>query len=298
MMSTIQDLGRRGHRAHGVPLSGAADPFAARLVNLLVGNPEGAAVIEFTLVGPELKFSADTVIAIGGGEFGPLPRWRPVLVRSGTTIKLGSARNGCRGYLAVAGAIDVPPVLESRSTYARAEMGGFHGRALADGDDLPVRLLHREVRNHWRIDERILPEYSSAPRVRVVRGQNAGEFDDGWRQSTFRVSPQSDRMGIRLNGSVLARSVSRDLFSLPVAPGTVQVPPDGQPIVLLADAQTIGGYPQIAHVISVDLPLMAQVRPGDTVRFQFVTLEEAREHMIARERAIGLLREGLAEKLA
>jgi antagonist of KipI len=249
-------------------------------------------------VGPELKFSDDTVIAIGGGEFSPLPRWRPLLIRGSTTIKLGSSRNGCRGYLAVAGGIDVPPVLASRSTYVRAGLGGFHGRALVDRDILPVRRVHREVRNHWRIDERILPEYSSAPRVRVVRGQNAGEFDDAWLQSSFRVSPQSDRMGIRLTGSALVRKVTADLVSLPVAPGTIQVPPDGQPIVLLADAQTIGGYPQVAHVISVDLPLVAQLRPGDTMRFQFVTLEEARELTIAQERAIGLLREGLAEKLA
>lgn len=297
MFTTVQDLGRRGHRASGVPLSGAADPFAARLANLLVGNPENAATLEFTLLGPELKFLHDSVIAIAGGEFGDLPHGRPVAVRAGTVVKLDRARRGCRGYLAAAGGIDVAPILGSRSTYVRAALGGFHGRALRDGDVLPVPREIRRFGNHWRIDDRILPEYAAEPVVRVVTGAHAAEFGDTWLEQPFTVSAHSDRMGLRLQGAGLERSSPRELVSSPVAPGTVQVPPDGQPIVLLADAQTIGGYPQIAHVIAVDLPIVAQLRPGDRVRFQYLSLDEAHELVMAQERALGLLREGLAQKL-
>ena len=298
MFTTVQDLGRSGHRASGVALSGAVDPFALRLANLLVGNSETAAGLEFTLIGPELKFLHDTTVALGGAEFAGLPRWRPFKVAAGAVLKLGPAVRGCRGYLAVAGGIDVAPVLGSRSTHTRAGFGGFAGRALREGDVLPVPAVRREVGHHWRIDERILPEYSNAPEVRILAGAHTAEFDPTWTTRSHRVSSQSDRMGLRLTGDALARARPGDLVSSPVAPGTVQVPPDGQPIVLLADAQTIGGYPQIAHVASVDLPLVAQARPGDTVRFRLVSPAEAHESFQARERALALLREGLAQKLA
>ena len=298
MFTTVQDLGRGGHRAEGVPLSGAADRFALRVANLLVGNLEDEAALEFTLVGPELKFLHDTVIALGGAEFGALPRWRPMAIRSGTTLKIGPARNGCRGYLAVAGGINVPPVLGSRSTYVRARLGGHEGRRLVSGDLLPVPDVRRTFRNHWRIDERITPRYSGSAVVRVMPGEHSDQFDPAWTAAAFKVSTQSDRMGVRMTGAPLQRRVAGDLISSAVAPGAVQVPPDGQPIVLLADAQTIGGYPQVAHVIAVDLPVVAQLRPGDGMRFVPVTLAEARELIAARERAIGLLREGLAQKLA
>ncbi|WP_414660240.1 5-oxoprolinase subunit PxpB [Horticoccus sp. 23ND18S-11] len=299
MFTTVQDAGRRGHRSRGVPQSGAADALALRLVNLLVGNPEGAAALEFTLVGPELRFDHDTVVAIGGGDFGgDVPRWRPIEIRRGTTLKFGAARHGCRGYLAAAGGIDVAPVLGSRSTYVRAELGGFHGRALRDGDDLPVPDVQRHFRDHWRIDERILPSNARPARVRVVRGGHADQFAGDWIARSFTVSPQSDRMGLRLQGAALERRTGAELVSAPVAPGTIQVPPDGQPIVLLADAQTIGGYPRLAHVIAVDLPRMAQLRPGETVTFCEVSLAEARDIALAQERALALLREGLAQKLA
>lgn len=298
MFTTVQDLGRRGHRAEGVPLSGAADVFAARLANLQVGNPERAAVLEFTLVGPELRFLHDTVIAIAGGEFGALPRGRPLAIRGGSTVRLGPAQTGCRGYLAVAGGIDVAPVLGSRSTYVRGGFGGFAGRVLRDGDVLPVPAGRPYFGGHWHIDERIGPEYSARPTIRAIGGEHADEFDPAWMAATFSISAQSDRMGVRLRGTALQRTTSRELLSSPVAPGTIQVPPDGQPIILLADAQTVGGYPQVAHVISVDLPLIAQLRPGDTITVRRVTRDEARDLSAAQERALGLLREGLAQKLA
>jgi len=167
-----------------------------------------------------------------------------------------------------------------------------------NGDVLPVRNVRRRFRDHWRIDERILPRYGGSAVVRVLLGEHAGHFDPGWTDCVFKVSTQSDRMGVRVTGAPLRRRVEGDLPSGAVAPGTVQVPPDGQPIVLLADAQTIGGYLQVAHVIAVDMPVVAQLRPGDDVRFIIVTMADARELIAAQERALGLLREGLAQKLA
>jgi len=297
MLTTVQDLGRRGHRGAGVPLGGAMDAMALRVVNLLVGNGEDAAALEFTLTGPELVFTADTTIAMGGGDFGGVPRWQPVRVRAGERVKFGAARTGCRGYLAVAGGLDVPVVLGGRGTYLRAALGGLEGRALRDGDELRAAAVSWEMAGRWQIDERILPSYSAAPTVRIVRGAQAGEFDGPLTTVGFKVTSKSDRMGVRLIGPEMVRRDARELVSATVAPGTVQVPPDGQPIVLMADAQTIGGYPQIAHVISVDLPLVAQLKPGDTLRFREVTLQAAHQLILDRARALALLREGLAQKM-
>lgn len=296
MLTTVQDLGRRGHRAQGVPLSGAADAFALRLANLLVGNADDAAGLEFTLVGAHLRFLRDAVIALGGAEFPGFPRWHPLNITAGTELKFGRARAGCRGYLAVAGGVDVPAVLGSRSTYARAGLGGFGGRPLRDGDRLVVPETNRRPHGRWHIDERILPEYSPSPVVRFIPGSQAEEFDPAVWRTRFTVTPQSDRMGVRLCGVRVTRNSTADLLSTAVAPGTIQAPPDGQPIVLLAEAQTLGGYPQVGHVIAVDLPLVAQLRPGDTVQFAPVSLAEAHQLALARERALAMVREGLASK--
>ncbi len=297
MWTTVQDLGRVGQRAAGVPVSGALDRFAARVANLLVGNAENAGVLELTLLGPEIEFLTDGWIALTGALFAGCEAWRPLAVRAGQRIKFGAATKGCRGYLAVSGGIEVAPVLGSRSTYGRAGFGGWQGRTLRVGDVLPLGAAVREVAQRWSIDSRIIPDYLSNPIVRVVLGAQTDEFGATWLKTDFRVSPQSDRMGMRLAGTALVRTVGDDLLSSAVVPGTVQVPPDGQPIVLLADAQTIGGYPQLAHVIDVDLPLLAQLRPGDTVRFRLVSIQEAQERWLAREQALAMLREGLAQKI-
>lgn len=296
MLTTVQDLGWRGHRAQGLPVSGAADSFALRLANLLVGNPENLAALECTLIGPHLHFSRDTLVALCGAQFGDWPHDQPVRVAAGTTLTLGAARRGCRGYLAAAGGIDVPPILGSRSTYLRAGFGGLEGRALREGDTLRITAVERRPAGRWHIDERIAPACTPSPTLRVIRGAQADEFSESLFSESYRVTPRSDRMGVRLAGPALARRTAVDLLSVPAVPGTVQVPPDGQPIILMADAQTIGGYPQIAHVISIDLLLVAQLRPGDSVRFREVTLGEAHECWMARDRALATLREGLAAK--
>jgi KipI family sensor histidine kinase inhibitor len=300
LLTTVQDLGRPGHRAAGLPLSGAMDAFALRVANLLVGNAEDEAALEITLLGPELVFPAGAVVAVCGAEFDGVAAWKPVRVAAGDRMKFGECRRGCRAYLAAAGGLDVPIVLGSRSTYLRAGLGGFEGRALRAGDRLGLRPhapgpgVHPSVHaGSWRISPALLPAYAAAVTLRVIRGAQAGDFNGNLGDAEFQVSPRSDRMGLRLTGPALARLRTEELASSAVAPGTVQVPPDGQPILLMADAQTIGGYPQAAHVIGPDLPLAAQLRPGDRVRFREIPLEEAHHAALARERELAHLRAGL-----
>lgn len=316
MLTTVQDLGRRGHRHTGVPLSGAVDTFALRIANALVGNPETAAALECSLVGPELELSGDTVVAFCGADCAGLESWRPTWVSSGERVAIGPCTRGAIGYLAIAGGIEVPLVMGSRSTYLRGGFGGFSGRPLAAGDVIKLGAPSFPVGSsdnpaafanpggeavatiaHWRIDPRILPLYTSTAVVRVIAGAQASEFGDAFFSTLFKISSRSDRMGVRLEGSRLIRSTEVELLSTAVAPGTIQVPPNGEPLVLMADAQTIGGYPQVAHVISVDLPVLAQLRPGDTVKFAPVSLAEAHRRTLFHDHAVAMLREGLSAKL-
>jgi len=302
LMTTVQDLGRTGHRASGVPRSGPMDLFAFRVANLLAGNSEDAAGLEITLSGPELEFSEAARIAICGAEFSGLQSWRPLDVPAGARVRFAQCRKGCRAYLAIAGGISVPPVLGSRSTYLRGGLGGFHGRALCDGDVLeigsvPKGQAPRGPAASFFVAPSLLPAYAASPTLRVVRGAQAGEFDGSLFAEEFVVTPHSDRMGLRLSGKAIVRRSGGELASAPVAPGTIQVPPDGQPIVLMADAQSLGGYPQAAHVAAVDLPVLAQVCPGDLVRFREVPLDEAQLLILRRERELAILREGVRQRL-
>jgi antagonist of KipI len=289
LFTTVQDLGRRGHRAAGVPLSGAADSVSLRIANLLVGNSEDAAGLECTLLGPTLRFDRDATVAVVGAVFPGLPSDRPVQVAAGTEIVLGHATHGCRGYLAVAGGIDVPPVLGSRSTLVAAGFGGHAGRPLKAGDRLAVG----ESVGRCRPIKELPPPLATVRRpwvLRVIPGEQAGVAGDAVWSRSFRTSSRSDRMGLRLDGEPLpCAGHDASMKSVAVFPGTVQLPPDGRPIVLLADAQTIGGYPVVGQVIEADLPLAAQLRPGEEVRLQQVTLEEAWDAVREREAAFAML---------
>lgn len=296
-LTTVQDLGRPGLRAAGVTAGGAADRFALRLANLLVGNPEEAAGLEMTLQGAELEFGEAAWVVITGGEPGGASMNRPQRIGAGERLRLGRMKTGCRAYLAVAGGLVAPRVLGGCGTDLRGGFGGHEGRALRAGDVLHTRRVERKIRGHWRVDPAILPAYSDQPVVRVVAGPQAGEFEGTLAGREFIVGPESDRMGLRLQGEPLRPRRSLELLSSVVVPGTVQVPPAGGPIVLLADAQTLGGYPQIAHVVTADLPLLAQLRPGDRVRFEEVTLADALRLRREQERNLAMLREGLRAKM-
>ena len=310
LQTTVQDLGRVGHQAQGVPVGGAMDRVACRLGNLLVGNDEGAAALEATLIGPAITFETDTLIALTGGDLEPsvegidVPMWHPLCVERGSTLRFGRAKIGCRVYIAVAGGIDVLPVFGSRSTYLRAKFGGVEGRALMSGDLLHpgdssrsskhiADELHRPagrrvVAARWSVGTTLRPVYGDDVVLRVVRGAHLDGLKDSGAVfgSTFRVSASSDRMGYRLEGATLDLRNPTELLSEGTTFGTVQVPPGGAPIVLMADAQTTGGYPRIAEVTSVDLPLLAQLKPGDRLRFSIVSLEQAQALYLAREQEI------------
>ena len=296
MQTTVQDLGRRGHLAEGVPLGGAADPFALRVANLLVGNPEGAPALEVTLTGPELEFQEAAWVAVCGARFEDVTAWRPVRVEKGARLKFGKRLQGCRAYLAVSGGFDVEPVMGGRGTFLAAGIGGFKGRSLRDGDVLTCVPSALQPTGHWSLDERMFPHYSREPSVRVIPGAHAAEFGDALYSGRFGITARSNRMGIRLDGPALRRMESGELLSTAVGPGTIQVPPDGNPIVLMADAQTLGGYPRVAHVAAVDIPLLAQLAPGDGVRFTRTTVAASHALSHAWEHDLALLRQGLAEK--
>lgn len=294
--TTVQDLGRVGYQHLGVPVSGAMDEVAHRLANSLVGNPANAATLEVTLMGPALRFNADAVIACCGADLSAsvdglaVPLATAFPVKAGAILQFGRKVSGLRGYLAVRGGFAVPDVMGSASTYARAGFGGFGGRALRKGDVL-----------HFTPSAPGLPDGSQAARsaeaallaamdsqgpIRVVAGPEWEEFTPAarqlWLSEPWRISPQSDRMGYRFEGAVLERTTQSNILSEPVSFGTVQVPPDGQPIVLMAERQTTGGYPRIANVIAADLFRLAQGAPGDHVKFALVDVDAAQQLFIER----------------
>lgn len=297
MLTTVQDLGRHGVRSTGVTEGGAMDKFALCLANLLVGNAPNEPALEITMTGPELEFSSDVLIAITGAEIGNIEQAKPVKIYAGDRLDLPIVTEGCRAYLAVAGGLAIEPTLNGRGTDLRAKLGGFKGRALRAGDVLSANTVKRESHGHWKLSPTLFPAYSACPEVRVMTGTEMGEFDEIFWETKFEISTQSDRMGYRLKGQPLKRKSSRELMSSAAIPGTVQVPPEGNPIVLMADAQTLGGYTRIAHVAQIDMPLLAQLRPGDFVSFRKIELEEAQRLATYRARDLHLLEMGLREKL-
>lgn len=319
VLTTIQDLGRVGCQHLGVVVGGAADPFLARLANLLVGNAENAALFEMALTGPELRFEADTLIAWCGADFDarldgvPLRRNRPVRVRAGEVASFGAVRAGARAWLSVAGGIDVPAVLGSRSTCRRFGFGGFKGRALVAGDRLRIgppstwaqsmmNSLTRQRRTtcDWSVRPESLGAAYSSKRFRAIRGPEwdwfAREAQARFFDSPFRVTKEADRMGVRLEGPALALAEPREMISSGVNVGVVQTPPGGQPIILLCSRQTVGGYPRLAAVATVDQGRLAQLKQGDVVAFEEIDLNAAHTLYLARERDFHQVRHELARR--
>ncbi|MEO8678729.1 MAG: biotin-dependent carboxyltransferase family protein [Vicinamibacterales bacterium] len=294
LLSTVQDLGRFGHQASGVSVAGPMDVFSHRLANQLVGNEPDAATIEVTLIGPEIEFETDTTIAIAGAQFDVacegrlVPIGASVAVSHGQRLRFGRLHQGARAYLAVAGGLKTPPVLGSRATHLVSHIGGLEGRALAAGDRLPIDEGAPVVPARKSIGL-TLPT-GGRTRLRVMRGPQdewfAPEAFQALSSVSFRVSPRSNRMGYRLEGPPLVRSRDGEPISEPVGMGAIQVPGAGEPILLMADHQTAGGYPKIGYVISADLPLAGQLAPGDFVEFVACTRQDAVGALIARERQL------------
>jgi biotin-dependent carboxylase-like uncharacterized protein len=319
ILSTLQDLGRWGHQRYGVPVSGVMDEYSHRLANILVGNDENEATIEMTLVGPGFTLTRDALLAVCGGDFEArvngetLPKARPVLVRAGSALDFAACRRGCRAYIAVAGGFQVEPVLGSRSTFMRGAFGGWQGRALKRGDLLPTAdpdpsffpSLHQKLGS--RRAAMVYPGWAATERVellapwpwtlRFVPGQHWTLFPEEARErfvsGEYRVGSNSDRQGYRLMGSLLQPSEPVNLVSAGVTFGTIQVPPDGEPIVLMASRQTTGGYPRLGEVASVDASLLAQAPPGAGVRFRPVSLSDAQALLLERDRDLARMREAV-----
>lgn len=317
LLTTVQDLGRPGYQQYGVVVGGALDSFSARAVNLAVGNDENAALLEMAQTGPDLVFDREVLVAWGGADFAarvnsePLPRDRAVRIAAGEPVSFGLARRGLRAWLAIAGGIDVPLVMGSRSTYRRGGIGGHQGRPLVAGDALKLfapapwakQLLAtlaagRKRAVAWTIRSDVMGKPAPPGTVRALRGPECDWFTKEARHAFFsaewRATKEADRMGVRLQGPELTLTRPSEMISSSVNAGVVQVPPAGQPIVLLPSRQSIGGYPRLAAVVTADLGRFAQMRPGDPVRFVETTLATAHDLYLARERDLNRVRLGLA----
>lgn len=295
-LTSVQDLGRHGYQSMGVTPGGAMDPIAAKVANALLGNSENHALLECAMLGPVLKFHRPCSIAMLG--WSDHRCGRPIEMAAGEVLDLRLPTIGTYGYLAFAGGIDVPPVLGSRSTDLRAKFGGHHGSRLQIGDHLEIGEAPCGPR---RADWHIRWPYDHAKGrtliLRFIRGMQSDWFNpsslESFVSAEFHISSKSDRVGMRLDGPQMTRVTDAEMVSQAVVRGSIQVPPDGTPIVLMAECQTIGGYPQIGHVISADLPKLARTSTSTSLRFREVTLDEARWAWDEIERDMKFLRTGL-----
>jgi len=319
LLSTVQDLGRYRYLSQAVPVSGAMDELAHRLANKAVGNDDDNATIEFTYADASFKAETDILVAYSGdGAFlvyndQLMPAEKPLFFPAGSVIKLMNNPTGVRTYLAVAGGWDVPDVMESKSTYLTADFGGFKGRALQKADvlvsgsvlsevskEILEKLIHWSLTYpNWRISrESLLPE--KRQNIRVVLGNEICWFDAvsiiSFLTNSYTIDRKSNRMGYHLSGKPLVRKVKKELLSTAVTPGIIQVTGSGDLIILMSDCQTTGGYPRIAHVAAVDLPLCAQLRPGDTIHFSEISSDEAEELFLEREHDLSLITTAISLK--
>ena len=304
MLTTVQDLGRQGYRRFGINPNGAMDQTAARLINILLGNDENEAVLEMHFPAPQLVFEGKTVFAVGGAEFEaqldgqPIENWRGCLAKKNSVLKFTAKVSGNRAYLAIRGGLRLGSWLSSYSTNLAAGVGGFEGRKLESGDRIGFRKKTKmpTAFDMRRISNSLIPIYSRFPTVRIIAGAEFEKLTSKSRytliRKNFTISNNSNRMGFRLAGEPVSLSKPFEMISAATNFGTIQLLPDGQLIVLMADGQTAGGYPRIAHVISRDLPLLAQLGANDKVAFHMVTIDEAENLALEFERELSFFRIG------
>lgn len=322
LLTSIQDLGRIGFQKYGVIVSGAMDSFSLRLANILVGNSEGEAALEITLIGPTLRIKKGTVFVITGADISPtidgemVPMWRPVYINKDSILEFGACKSGCRAYLAFAGGFKIPEIMGSKSTYIRAGIGGYKGRALKKDDilefenpkkksidiidKLSKQLSPKKFKStNWYI-KGMENENCEVTTIRVIRERQFQNFTEesinDFFHSSFNISIKSDRMGYRLSGTKLNLKKPLEMISEAVYFGTIQVPPDGNPIILLADRQTAGGYPKIAQIVSVDIHKIVQLKPNEKIMFKEISLEDAEELYFEREKYINDVKIGVSLK--
>ena len=300
MLTTVQDNGRIGYQQFGVPVSGAMDPQAAAIANILVGNEDNEAVLEVTMLGPRIEFQEANCIAVTGGDLTPqldgksFPMNRAVAVQKGQVLSFAAPRSGCRAYIAFAGGLDIPQVMGSRSTYLKAKIGGLEGRKLDKEDVIAFRAPTAQLPN---MEKRAVADAETFTKpdvtLRVVLGpQEAGIKT--FLGETYAVTVQSDRMGCRLDGPVIEHVKDGNIISDGISFGAIQVPSEGKPIIMVADRQTVGGYTKIATVISADFSKAAQIKAGDKIRFVQVGITEAQDLYLDRKAYLRALREALS----
>lgn len=293
MLTTVQDLGRNGYQSQGFSVAGVMDVRSFKIANLLLDNPENEAVLEFTLIGPTLQFTSDTIIAITGGDFQPTvngepaPMYTALYMKRGDILKFGSARTGSRGYIAFSSYLDIPVVMGSRCTNLKSKIGGYKGRKLKDEDYIGFRIKRRYL-PYFLSRKLDLDEFDEEEvTLRVVMGPQDDMFTKQGIHTllseTYTVTSDFDRMGCRLEGPFIASKNGSDIISDGIAFGSIQVPAHGKPIVLLADRQTTGGYAKIATVATVDLPKLVQRKTDHKIRFKAITVEEAQKLYLEEE---------------
>lgn len=287
LLTSIQDGGRYGYQQFGVPVSGVMDSFSHRSANILVGNDEYEGVLEILMIGPQMEFIAEEVIAITGGDLSPsingvpIPMWESIHIKKGDRLGFLGMKSGCRSYLAIRGGIEVDAVMGSKSTYIKGKIGGLQGRNLKSGDVLMIG-RPKDGMNHFigtKMPSKYIPDYTQSLEVRVILGPQDDCFTDKgletFLSTPYGVANECDRMGYRLEGEIIEHMEGGDIISDGISFGAIQVPTHGKPIIMMADRQTIGGYTKIGNVISVDLSKIAQAKLKDTISFKKVTIYEA-----------------------
>jgi len=288
-LTTVQDLGRMGYQQFGMPVAGAMDQFSAQIANQLVGNEWSEATLEITMMGPELEFIGEALIALTGADLTPTingkpaPMWQSFTVKTGDILSFKGMKKGSRSYVAVAGGLEIPEIMGSKSTYLKGKLGGYEGRALKAGDSLKVKTIDSQIKafKGYYLPEKLRPTYGNSYKIRVVLGPQDDYFtEEGIKtffNSPYKITHEADRMGFRLDGPKIEHEKGADIISDGIAFGAVQVPGHGSPIIMMADRQTTGGYAKIATVITPDIPLLSQAKTGDTIQFVKVNIEEAHE---------------------
>ncbi len=286
LFTTIQDRGRWRYQRFGIPVAGAMDDFATRVANILIGNNEYEAVLENTFLGPEIAFRCDEIISITGANMKPringeyVPMWTSLLVKAGDILSFSNAITGLRSYIAFSKGLDVPEIMGSKSTFTRGGLGGYKGRKLESGDE--IKLGNRELSNLGSyLSSKFIPIYKKEESIRIIMGPQDDYFTEetkeGFLNSKYTITPESDRMGYRLDGPKIIHKNGADIVSDGIVFGSIQVPGHGSPIIMMADRATTGGYTKIATVITPDLHKLAQMSPGNSIDFRSISLEEAHE---------------------
>jgi len=288
LFTTVQDLGRYGYLKYGVPISGTMDTFSLVAANVLVANNSNDACLEITLSGPELQALTRTQIAVTGGAISlkingqNVPMWQTLEVQEGDVVSFGKVESGCRAYLSIRGGINIPLMLESRATYVRGGFGGMNGRQLKTEDiikgfDIP------SLKAGYSMPENLVPQFTDQFKVHVILGPQADMFTkkgiNTFLSSPYKVTLEADRMGYRLEGTIIEHKAKADIISDALLPGAIQVPKNGEPIIIMRDAQTTGGYPKIAVAITPDVSFLGQAKPNDMIEFSKIPINQAREKL-------------------